>query len=77
MEFHPRKCQVLKITRKHNPIKPNYHQHNQTLETTRSAKYLGINIDYKLQWTGHIRSVCKKGNSLLAFLKRNIASCPN
>ena len=76
MEFHPGKCQVLKITRKHNPIESYYHLHSQTLETTRSAKYLGINIDDKLQWTDHIRSVCQRANKLLAFLKRNISSCP-
>ena len=76
MEFHPGKCQVLKITKKKKLIDFKYHLHNQVLSTTRTAKYLGITIDDKLQWTDHIRSVCKKANGLLAFLKRNIKSCP-
>ena len=44
MEFHPKKCQVLNITNKKKPVKFTYTIHGHVLETVKSAKYLGVNI---------------------------------
>ena len=76
MQFHPDKCQVIRITNKKKPTEVEYQLHNQTLAETKNAKYLGIIIDDKLQWKDQCRTMCKKTNSLLAFLKRNIYGCP-
>ena len=72
MEFHPGKCQLLKICRKKNKIYYDYKIHNQSLKESNYAKYLGITIDNELRWREQNKSVCQKANNTLAFLRRNI-----
>ena len=76
MEFHPEKCQVVKISNKLKLINSDYQLHNQILKETNNAKYLGVTIDNKLLWRDQHNAVCKKANGTLAFLKRNISGCP-
>ena len=76
MEFHPDKCKILKITNKINPLHAKYDIHNTILEEVNSAKYLGITIDRNLSWKDHCSSITKKANSTLAFIQRNMHSCP-
>ena len=74
MEFHPGKCQVLKISRKRKDHKINYDYkiHKQILKETNSAKYLGVTIDSELRWREQTQQVQRKANNTVAFLKRNI-----
>ena len=44
MEFHPGKCQLLRITNKIEPIKSTYFIHDTPISETDSAKYLGVVI---------------------------------
>jgi len=76
MEFHPGKCQVLRITNKKKFIGGNYFIHNMILQEQPSAKYLGVIIDNKLKWKEQYSSVAKKANKMLAFLRRNLNDCP-
>ena len=76
MEFHPDKCKVLKITNKLNHFQCSYNIHNTILEEVNSAKYLGITIDKNLNWNDHCLAITKKANSTLAFIQRNLYSCP-
>ena len=76
MEFHPEKCQILRITKKQTPILANYNIHNVSLSPVDSAKYLGVNIDCNLNWKTHCNAVCNKASSTLAFLERNLRGCP-
>ena len=41
------------------------------------AKYLGVTLQRNLSWKPHVNSVCKKGNSTLGFLRRNLRKCPS
>ena len=41
-------------------------------ETTKNAKYLGLNISDDLSWSKHINQTTAKGNNTLRFIKRNI-----
>jgi len=52
-----------------------YILHGHRLPSVNSAKYLGVIIDSKLSFNEHIDSTCKKANSSLAFLCRNVGSC--
>jgi hypothetical protein len=75
MEFHPQKCQLLRITNKRKIVQANYSIHNHTLEQVDSAKYLGITIHQSLKWNTHISNITKKANSAKAFLQRNLSQC--
>ena len=49
-----------------------YQLHGITLQTTKNAKYLGLNISDDLTWSRHINQTAAKGNNTLKFIKRNI-----
>ena len=72
MEFNPGKCQVLHISNSNNPLLSHYTLHGQVLESTDSAKYLGINISKTLNWNYHINEITNKANRTLGFVKRNV-----
>ena len=76
MEFHPGKCQVIKVTNKKNIIKGKYTIHGELLESVDSAKYLGVTIHRKLTWNTHITNTVNKANKTLAFIRRNTHQCP-
>ena len=44
--------------------------------TTHDGKYLGVTINDKMLWNSHIDATAMKANNSLAFLRRNIATCP-
>ena len=67
MEFHPQKCQILRVTNKQDPIKFKYSIHDQELEETTNAKYLGVTINNKMSWNTHINTICTKVNNTLSF----------
>ena len=75
MQFHPSKCQVIRVTHKRCPVATSYNIHGQTLDEVSSAKYLGLNIDNKLNFNTHVDAVAKKANSIRAFLGRNLSQC--
>lgn len=72
MQFHPQKCVSLPVTRCREPLPYQYVLHSHTLDTVRSAKYLGITIKKDIGWSDHIENVCSKANRALGFLKRNL-----
>ena len=69
MTFNPSKCEFLQITKKTLPLSTHYHLDNITLKQVSSAKYLGVIIDNKLNWSEHTRTVVAKANSALGFLR--------
>ena len=75
MHFHPDKCQLITITNKKRTINFDYTIHNQIIEKTNQAKYLGIHLSNNLSFNYHIDSVCKKAHHTLSFLQRNFGSC--
>ena len=76
MEFHPSKCQLLRITNKRRPNVSVYNIHGHNLEAGDSAKYLGVTIHKSLRWNQHIDTITKKANSTRAFVQRNLHYCP-
>ena len=75
MAFNPSKCEFLQITKKTLPINTHYHIDNTPLMQVTKAKYLGVIIDNKLNWSEHTRTVVSKANSALGFLRHNISKC--
>ena len=72
MEFHPDKCEVLKVGRKRAMVQNDYTPHGKTLATADSAKYLGVTIASDLRWNKHIDTITSKANRTLGFLKKNL-----
>ena len=74
MEFHPDKCEVLRISKKwkSNTIHSNYELRGHILKVVSKAKYLGVTISGNLRWNSHINNIANKANSTLAVLKRNV-----
>ena len=72
MEFNTDKCQVLRVSRKRDPLIHEYILHGKILESVDSAKYLGVSITSDLCWNQHISNIVTKGNQSLGFLRRNL-----
>ena len=74
VEFNSDKCEVLRITRKRNPVIFPYKLHNKELNVTNAAKYLGVTISISkdLNWTHNINNITGKARNTLRFIKRNI-----
>ena len=60
MEFNPSKCQVLHITKQKQPLNTQYTLHDQVLESTNTAKYLGVTLSKDRSWNEHISSITAK-----------------
>ena len=75
MEFHPSKCQILRVTNKRKQVTGQYNIHGHDLEVVSSAKYLGLHIDCKLNFNSHVDTTVKKANSVTGFLRRNFKHC--
>ena len=74
--FNPTKCEVICFTKKRRPTHGNYTIHGHTLKIAKSGKYLGVTLSEKLSWNEHVDAATKRANNSLAFLRRNLSSCP-
>ena len=68
------KCEILQITLNNNPIQASYCLYNHKLLCIAEAKYLGITLDSKLTFNKHVDVICKKANSVLFLLRRNLCN---
>ena len=71
MEFHPKKCSVLRISRARSQRPFQYQLKGVTLAEEQTSKYLGVDLKANLSWKNHISRVSKKANNMLAFRRRN------
>ena len=55
-----------------SPIRHPYQFKGHVLELKDTTKYLGVDLQSSLLWKNHIDRVCKKANSTLGFLRRNL-----
>ena len=74
MSFNVSKCEVLRISLR-NALEFSYILYNFPLHIVSEARYLGVIIDSKLNFNKHTDVICKKANSALSFLRRNLLSC--
>ena len=72
MEFHPEKCNVRSISGRKNPLIFDYSLHDHLLEHVKSATYLGVTINSKLNWDDHVNNIAKKANRTQGFIRRNL-----
>jgi hypothetical protein len=76
MSFNPSKCEVIRITRKRNPVNATYSIHGHNLAIVKGGKYLGVTISDNMSWNAHVDATAKKANNSLSFLRRNLTRCP-
>ena len=76
MKLNAKKCNIMRVSRSRKPLQHFYSLDIEILQEVSDAKYLGIQIDNKLDWNKHISKVAARGQSKLAFLNRNLKGCP-
>ncbi|KAK2144664.1 hypothetical protein NP493_4153g00000 [Ridgeia piscesae] len=76
MHFNPDKCFVMRLTHARNIKQFNYTLGNTKLQETDSHSYLGMCITKDLNWNKHIPQITASANRTLAFIRRNLHSCP-
>ena len=54
----------------------NYYLNNKIIKNKDSIKYLGIIIDKKLSFKEHIEETCKKAQTVLNMIRRNLYFAP-
>ena len=45
MQFNPKKCYILRITKRRNQVAYDYQMHGHSLEVLKHQNYLGVHID--------------------------------
>ena len=75
MLFSPSKCYKMSVFRSRSLVVKDYTLYNQTLVAVQQHPYLGVLLHVLLRWNSHVDSIANKGNSSLAFVKRNLYAC--
>ena len=73
IKFNAKKCNIMRVLRSRKPLQHFYSLGSEIVQEVFDAKYLGIQIDNKLDWNKHILTVAARGQ--FAFLNRNLKCC--
>ncbi|KAJ8042793.1 RNA-directed DNA polymerase from mobile element jockey [Holothuria leucospilota] len=76
MHFNTKMCFSMRITHSRNPKLFHYTLDKDILESTASHTYLGVDISNNLTWNRHVNHITSSANRSLAFIRRNLYSCP-
>ena len=64
-----KKCYILSVRQNSSLF---YELDSTILQQVNTNPYLGLTLSEDLTWKTHISNICKKANSSLAFLRRNL-----
>ena len=76
MSFNPKKCSLVRVTKKRKIIQHTYNMMGIDLDQTEHSPYLGVEISSNLEWKHHIKTITGKAKKTLYFLQRNLYNCP-
>lgn len=72
MDFHPKKCSVLHVTRARSLPQTTYILKGVELAVEKTSRYLDVDIQADLSWKAHVERINQKANNMLGFLRRNL-----
>ena len=72
MNFNIKKCKILTITTKTNPVVYSYTMYDKQVQRCDNIKDIGVIIDNKLSWNSHIHTCVNKANRLMGLIKRTL-----
>ncbi|XP_068725942.1 uncharacterized protein [Montipora capricornis] len=70
MVFNVKKCKVMRLTKKRQPLVSNYSLDNSPLEEVKEFKDLGVTTTDNFNWNSHIDIIVSKANRMLGLIKR-------
>ena len=76
MHFNPQKCFVMRLTHDRHLTRFNYTLGDTSLQETDTHPYQGVHITKHLIWNKYIHQITATANCTLAFVRRNLYSCP-
>jgi len=77
MKFNPTKCCVMTISLATKyKVLHDYVLHDAPLPVVNQFKYLGVTLQYNLQWDTHVSAVTSKASKTSGFLRRNFKAAP-
>ena len=74
MEFAPEKSELIHLTRARTAPTTSIHLDDQTIQPVQEARFLGVWIDRKLKWKGHLNAIKRKFATQQFALTRLAAS---
>lgn len=77
MELNCDKTVLLRITKKHCPLKFSYSIGSQSVTEVSEYKYLGITLTNTLSWNTHIANICSAALRKLCFLRHKLKDSPS
>ena len=69
MDFNVKKCNVMRITKKRQPLVCNYSLDNSLLEKVKEFKDLGVTTTDNFNWNLHTDIIVSKANRMLGLIK--------
>ena len=75
LSLNPQKCEAINITNKKTPVSFTYLIGLQPINWVTKIKYLGVVINFKLNWSDHCQKVVQKASASLNRLRRAMYSC--
>ena len=77
MRFNPKKCYIMHVRRAESSKMPYFYELCDTvLLSVTESKYLGIRLSEDLGWGVQVDAACKKANTKLHLIQRNLKSAP-
>ena len=74
--FQPSNLCVMRLTHARHLTRFNYILGDKLLQETDNHPYRGVHITKDLTWNKHIHHITATANRTLAFVRRNLYSCP-
>ncbi|CAF4901386.1 unnamed protein product [Pieris macdunnoughi] len=70
LKFAPHKTKAMVVTRKHKFYTPRLAMNSEPISIDKQIKVLGVEIDQKLTFNGHIKNVCNKAIKIYKQLSK-------